>query len=127
MKPGWRTHPDNLDCMVWLDRFRCHDGNHKAEGDRTIKANDCYACHTILAQGTGAELAATKSKLNELSSAFGEHKTATGNELAAIGKETTALRNVLAEVQASLAGTAARLNETVEKLKKSFFVGGKFK
>jgi len=86
-------------------------------------------------------LPATKSKLNEMSSAFAEHKTATGNELAAIGKETTALRDVLAEVQASLAAqiqvlttleassqdTAARLNETVEKLKKSFFIGGKFK
>ena len=28
----------------------------RADGKRTIKANDCNACHTILAQGTGAEI-----------------------------------------------------------------------
>ena len=99
-------------------------------------------CRTVrLTQAQNAELAATKSKLNELSSAFGEHKTETGNQLATIGKETTTLRNVLAEVQASLTSqgkaltaledsskdTAARLNETLEKLKKSFFVRGAFK
>jgi DNA repair exonuclease SbcCD ATPase subunit len=78
-------------------------------------------------QAQDAEIAATKSKLNELSSAFGEHKTETDNQLAAIGKETTTLRSALVEVQTSLADTAARLDETVEKLKKSFFVGGKFK
>jgi hypothetical protein len=54
-------------------------------------------------------------------------KTATGNELAAIGKWTKALKNVMSEVQTSFADTTARLKETVEKLKKSFFVGGKFK
>jgi chromosome segregation ATPase len=94
-----------------------------------------------LTQAQNAELAATKSKLNELSSAFVEHKTETDNQLAAIGKETTTLRNVLAEVQGSLTSqgkalaaledfskdTEARLNQTLEKLKKSFFVGGKFK
>jgi len=26
--------------------FRCHDGKHKSEDDRTVKANDCNACHT---------------------------------------------------------------------------------
>jgi nitrate/TMAO reductase-like tetraheme cytochrome c subunit len=30
---------------------------HKAaDGKRSIKANDCNACHTIIAQGNGAEL-----------------------------------------------------------------------
>ena len=40
-----------------LDCIDCHDGQHKTE-DRltTIKANDCNTCHTILAQGAGAEL-----------------------------------------------------------------------
>ena len=43
--------------MIWPGCFRCHDGLHKTEdGKRTIKANDCNACHTILAQGAGAEL-----------------------------------------------------------------------
>ncbi|MDB6065294.1 MAG: hypothetical protein JWR26_1502 [Pedosphaera sp.] len=78
-------------------------------------------------QAQDGELTATKSKLNELSSAFGEHTTATSNQLAAIANETTALKNVLAQVQASLADTATRLNKTVEKLKTSFLIGGKFK
>jgi nitrate/TMAO reductase-like tetraheme cytochrome c subunit len=43
--------------MIWPGCFRCHDGNHKTEDKRlSIKANDCNACHTILAQGTGADL-----------------------------------------------------------------------
>jgi len=43
--------------MIWPGCFRCHDGKHKSEnGQQTIKADDCNACHTILAQGSGAEL-----------------------------------------------------------------------
>jgi len=56
MKPGGRTHPDNLDQMLWPGCFRCHDGKYKTADGRTIKANDCNACHTILARGNGAEL-----------------------------------------------------------------------
>jgi len=57
MKADWSTYPDNIGHTIWPGCFRCHDGNHKAEdGKRTIKANDCNACHTILAQGSGAEL-----------------------------------------------------------------------
>ena len=56
MKADWSVYPDNLGHMIWPGCFRCHDGNHKADDGRTIKANDCNACHTILAQGTGAEL-----------------------------------------------------------------------
>jgi DNA repair exonuclease SbcCD ATPase subunit len=92
-------------------------------------------------QAQAAELAATKSKLNELSSAFAENKITATQELTAMVNETSALKSVLAEVQRSLASqgqalttlehssqdTAARLGETLEKLKKSFFVGGKFK
>lgn len=92
-------------------------------------------------QAQAAELAASKSKLSELSSAFGENKVTIGKELAALVNETTALKNVLVEVQASLTSqgnaltaledssenTSARLNETVEKLKQSIFVGRKFK
>ncbi len=40
----------------WPGCFRCHDGLHKAADGRTIKANDCNACHTILAQGSGKDL-----------------------------------------------------------------------
>jgi hypothetical protein len=56
MKANWSVYPDNLGHMIWPGCFRCHDGNHKADDGRIVKANDCNACHTILAQGSGAEL-----------------------------------------------------------------------
>jgi nitrate/TMAO reductase-like tetraheme cytochrome c subunit len=57
MKADWRTYPDDIGHKDWPGCFRCHDGNHKTpDGKRTIKANDCNACHTILAQGRGDEL-----------------------------------------------------------------------
>jgi nitrate/TMAO reductase-like tetraheme cytochrome c subunit len=57
MKASWASYPDNVGHMIWPGCFRCHDGQHKTEDRKlTIKANDCNACHTILAQGAGAEL-----------------------------------------------------------------------
>ncbi len=57
MKASWKVYPDNIGHKDWPGCFRCHDGLHKtADGKRTIKANDCNACHTIFAQGNGAEL-----------------------------------------------------------------------
>jgi len=57
MKANWSSYPDNVGHMIWPGCFRCHDGMHKTEDKKlTIKANDCNACHTILAQGAGAEL-----------------------------------------------------------------------
>ena len=57
MKASWSAYPDNRGHRDWPGCFRCHDGKHKSEdGGRTIKANDCNACHTILTQGQGAEL-----------------------------------------------------------------------
>ncbi len=57
MKASWNVYPDNIGHMIWPGCFRCHDGKHNTDdGKRTIKANDCNACHTILAQGSGAEL-----------------------------------------------------------------------
>lgn len=57
MQANWSIYPDNIGHRNWPGCFRCHDGNHKsADGTRIIKANDCNACHTILAQGKGAEL-----------------------------------------------------------------------
>lgn len=56
MKTNWKVHPNNLGHMYWPGCFRCHDGEHKtADGKRGIKANDCFACHIILAQGSGAQ------------------------------------------------------------------------
>jgi nitrate/TMAO reductase-like tetraheme cytochrome c subunit len=57
MKASWQSYPDNIGHKDWPGCFRCHDGNHKtADGKRVIKANDCNACHTILAQGSGKDL-----------------------------------------------------------------------
>ena len=56
MKASWDNYPDNIGHMEWPGCFRCHDGNHKASDGRSIKANDCNACHSILAQGVGPEL-----------------------------------------------------------------------
>ena len=57
MKADWSSYPDNVGHMIWPGCYRCHDGQHKAEDHKTtIKANDCNTCHTILAQGAGAEL-----------------------------------------------------------------------
>lgn len=57
MKASWQSYPDNIGHKDWPGCFRCHDGLHKSpDGKRSIKANDCNACHTILAQGSGAEL-----------------------------------------------------------------------
>jgi nitrate/TMAO reductase-like tetraheme cytochrome c subunit len=57
MKASWEAYPDNIGHMIWQGCFRCHDGKHTtADGKRSVKASDCNTCHTILAQGTGAEL-----------------------------------------------------------------------
>jgi hypothetical protein len=57
MKADWRAYPDNISHKDWAGCFRCHDGLHKsADGKRKIQASDCNSCHTILAQGSGAEL-----------------------------------------------------------------------
>jgi len=57
MKTSWKIHPNNLGHKDWPGCFRCHDGQHKtADGKQSIKANDCNACHVILAQGSGDQL-----------------------------------------------------------------------
>ena len=57
MKASWSAYPDNVGHMIWPGCFRCHDSLHQTEDKKlTIKANDCNVCHTILAQGAGAEL-----------------------------------------------------------------------
>ena len=57
MNASWGKYPNNIGHKDWPGCFRCHDGKHMtADGKRTIKANDCNACHTILAQGSGDEL-----------------------------------------------------------------------
>jgi nitrate/TMAO reductase-like tetraheme cytochrome c subunit len=57
MNASWEKYPNNIGHKDWAGCFRCHDGQHKTvDGKRMIKANDCNACHTILTQGSGADL-----------------------------------------------------------------------
>jgi hypothetical protein len=57
MNANWRVYPNNIGHKDWPGCFRCHDGKHQTVDDkRSIKANDCKACHIILAQGSGADL-----------------------------------------------------------------------
>lgn len=56
MNASWDKYPNNIGHKDWMGCFRCHDGMHKTADGRAIKADDCNACHTILAQGSGAEL-----------------------------------------------------------------------
>ncbi|MBM3267534.1 MAG: NapC/NirT family cytochrome c [Candidatus Sericytochromatia bacterium] len=57
MKANWKAYPTNTGHKEWPGCFRCHDGQHRTpDGKQSIKANDCTACHVILAQGTEAEM-----------------------------------------------------------------------
>jgi ssDNA-binding Zn-finger/Zn-ribbon topoisomerase 1 len=57
MKADWRAYPNNIGHKDFPGCFRCHDGRHvAADGSTVLKASDCNSCHTILAQGTGAQL-----------------------------------------------------------------------
>ncbi len=57
MNADWSKYPDDIGHMIWPGCFRCHDGNHTTtDKRRTIKADNCNSCHTILAQGSGPDL-----------------------------------------------------------------------
>jgi hypothetical protein len=61
-KADWSVYPNNNGHKDWAGCFRCHDDKHKtATGDKP-KASDCTTCHTIIAQGKGAQLAALDAK-----------------------------------------------------------------
>ena len=56
MNANWSSYPNNVGHMIWPGCFRCHDGLHKTGDKKRIIMNDCNTCHTILAQGAGAQL-----------------------------------------------------------------------
>jgi nitrate/TMAO reductase-like tetraheme cytochrome c subunit len=75
MKANWKAYPDHIGHRNWSGCFRCHDGEHTAaDGKTKIKANDCNACHLILAQGKDAEL----DKLTPAGQAFAHPGGETG-------------------------------------------------
>lgn len=59
MQADWSKYPEHIGHKDWPGCFRCHDGQHEAAGtvSRVLPASDCNTCHTVLAQGSGAELA----------------------------------------------------------------------
>ena len=48
MNMKWGVHPNNLGHNDFPGCFRCHDGSHTSADGQTI-ANDCTACHNLLA------------------------------------------------------------------------------
>jgi len=58
MNADWSKYPDNVGHLDSGGCFRCHDGKHQMVGaGKSVLTNDCNTCHTILAQGAGADLA----------------------------------------------------------------------
>jgi nitrate/TMAO reductase-like tetraheme cytochrome c subunit len=55
-KADWRVYPNNIGHKDWLGCFRCHDNKHKTAEGKAVRSSDCNSCHTLLAQGTGAQL-----------------------------------------------------------------------
>ena len=51
---SWRSYPDHLGHRVFPGCFRCHDGEHRAEGGEVIRAG-CDLCHTFVHQAWGAQ------------------------------------------------------------------------
>ena len=56
MKVSWRAYPNNIGHTISPGCYRCHDGKHKSD-DGKIITRDCNACHTIIGQGQGTQLA----------------------------------------------------------------------
>jgi len=94
-----------------------------------------------VSQAQSADLAATNTKLIELSSGFNAHKATAANELAALATRISELKALLTQVQAglcsqgesistldsSLQETSTQMSQTLDKLRHLPLVGGKFK
>jgi hypothetical protein len=61
-KADWRAYPNHNGHKDSPGCFRCHDNNHKSPEGQKLRGSDCTSCHTILAQGLGAELALLNAK-----------------------------------------------------------------
>jgi nitrate/TMAO reductase-like tetraheme cytochrome c subunit len=61
-KADWRVYPNNIGHKDWPGCFRCHDDKHKTAAGETVRSSDCNSCHTIIAQGRGAELETLSAK-----------------------------------------------------------------
>jgi hypothetical protein len=61
-KADWRVYPNNIGHKDWAGCFRCHDDKHKTPQGQKVRSSDCNSCHTIIAQGKGAELETLSAK-----------------------------------------------------------------
>jgi nitrate/TMAO reductase-like tetraheme cytochrome c subunit len=61
-KADWRVYPNNIGHKDWPGCFRCHDDKHKTTDGIKVRSSDCTSCHTILAQGKGAQLETLSAK-----------------------------------------------------------------
>ncbi|MDP6777557.1 MAG: NapC/NirT family cytochrome c [Candidatus Latescibacteria bacterium] len=55
MRVPWQQYPDNIGHSEFVGCFRCH-GDVLETGDGRTITKDCTVCHTILAQGLGAQM-----------------------------------------------------------------------
>ena len=62
MKADWRVYPNNIGHKIWNGCFRCHDGKHKSDEGKAMKATDCNSCHLIMAQGSDADMGKLNAK-----------------------------------------------------------------
>jgi len=57
MKTEWSIYPNNIGHKDFPGCFRCHDNEHKTpDGKRSLKGNDCNACHTIVGESRGIDI-----------------------------------------------------------------------
>ncbi len=56
MDVRWDVYPDNIGHLMWKGCFRCHDKKHKTKAGQVV-IRDCDACHIIISQGSGKEVA----------------------------------------------------------------------
>ncbi len=61
-KADWRVYPNNIGHKDWPGCFRCHDDKHKTALGQAVRSSDCTSCHTIIAQGKGAQLETLSAK-----------------------------------------------------------------
>lgn len=61
-KADWRVYPNNNGHKDWPGCFRCHDDKHKNPAGEKPRGSECSSCHTIVAQGKGAQLAILDAK-----------------------------------------------------------------
>ncbi len=71
-KADWRVYPNNIGHKDWPGCFRCHDNQHKSETGRAVSGSDCTSCHSILSQGSGAQLEMLSAKGLEFDHPGGE-------------------------------------------------------